>query len=190
MVTVARQMIPAGQEAGVPCREPRAFRLAPAEVRRAGQEPVELGLAPEERPHVEAARRSAVEQLEEGAARPRECEVTLDEGNRHPDARARRLDGRGDASKGRLAVDERPDCVPVPERVAAALRGGNPLDHRACSCSESPNPAHTMTEIARGGGPRAPRRVLLAYCETTAEMSAAVSLMSRADVLPALESMR
>src|SRR5207248_3652024 len=102
---------------------------AAGEVRRAGQQPAELRLAPEERAHVEAARRGAVEEIEERAARTRQHEVALDERHRHPHARARGLDRRGDAAEGGLAVDERADGVSRPGRVGAAARERDGIAH-------------------------------------------------------------
>src|SRR5207253_8864888 len=52
MMAVARQVVPAGEKARAPRREPGAFLRAAREVRRAGQEPAELRLPPEERAHV------------------------------------------------------------------------------------------------------------------------------------------
>src|SRR5439155_1474644 len=92
MMAVARQVVPAGEKARAARREPGTLLRAAREVRRAGQEPAELRLPPEERAHVEAARRGAVEEVEERAAGTGQHEVALDEGHRHPLACPRRPD--------------------------------------------------------------------------------------------------
>src|SRR5207249_6980194 len=122
--------------------------------------------------------------------------VAFDEGDRHPDARARRIDRLGDAAEGAVAVDDRPDGVACPGRVAASQRRRNRLGH-ALVLVAKPGTARTWDEpIAkaeiskREAGGRSPPPWPFPYCETTAEISPAVSLMSKADVLPALVSTR
>ena len=77
-------MVPASTEARAAPAQPFALLVGAGEVLRVRQQARQLGLAPEEHAHVEAARRGTVEDVEDRAATVRELRVVIDERDRSP----------------------------------------------------------------------------------------------------------